>query len=196
METMCKCLGIKGRFQKEAILILASSSSYYFWEGESFRIKLIESLKKNSSAVRIGKVNAVIDSLVEERLLVRVKVSGKCEIGLNTGIWGLSPEIIGLIQHVTMSITKHLLSDSDLCQVVQDVKLLFRKFGYTRKQISDTAFDILVVRFRALPKDSQQKQSQPQKPNLKRLAARQVALDIIREQQAMQRRSQQQSMFP
>lgn len=146
---MCKCLGIKGRFQQEAIWILAFSSCR-FMEAETFRIKLIELLKKNSSAVRIGKVNAAIDYLVEERLLVRRTASDRCEIGFNKEIWGISPETIGLIQHVTMSITKHMVCDGDLCQVVQDVKLLFRKLGYTRKQISDTAFDILVARFRTL----------------------------------------------
>ena len=146
---MCKCLGIKGRFQQEAIWILAFSSCR-FMEAETFRIKLIELLKKNSSAVRIGKVNVVIDSLVDERLLIRRTTSNRHEIGFNKEIWDISPETIGLIQHVTISITKHMSNDSDLCQVVQDVKLLFRKLGYTRKQISDTAFDILVVRFHTL----------------------------------------------
>lgn len=146
---MCKCLCIKGRIQQEAVWILAFSSPRFI-EVEALRIKLIEALKKNSSAVRIGKVNAAIDSLVEEKLLIRKTTLDRHEIGLNKEIWNISPEIIGLIQHVTISITKHILRGSDLRQAVQDVKLLFRKFGYTRKQISDTAFDILVVRFSAL----------------------------------------------
>lgn len=165
MDETIRSLGIKCSFQQEAVRLLKTGSPYRymeFVEPEQFRISLIESLKQGDSAVRINKVNAAIDALVEQGLLIRWTKSKRHGIGLNKEIWNLSPDTIDLVQHATTSITKYMLNDSDLSHVVHDVKVLFRKFGYTRENISDAVFDILVTRFRAPV--NQQKLTRKKKP--------------------------------
>ena len=145
MDDMFKSLEISCRIQQEAVRLLACSR-YRFMESEQFRYKFVVLL----APVRIKKVNAAIDALIEQKLLMRRVKSSRHEIGLNKEIWKLSSEAISLIREATTSIAESMLIDSDFCHTVHDVKVRFRKLGGTRRHISDTVFDILVARFLSL----------------------------------------------
>lgn len=151
MDEIFRCLCVTCQSQQEAVRLLSCSIYQHrkFVDADEFRVKLIEILPEDGYDASIKKVNMAIDALVDQNLLVRRLKSGKHQIGLNKEIWDISPKAIELIQHVTTIITKHLLNDKYLYQVANDVTFLFRKLGYTREDISDTVFDILVARFRA-----------------------------------------------
>lgn len=144
MDGMLKILGVSSKIQQEAIRVLACSRGG-FMESEKFRYTLVSSL----APVRIKKVNEAIETLIEEKLLIRRVKTNKHETGLNKEIWKLSSETIGLIREATAIIAESMLIDSDFSYITHDVKMRFRKLGGARRYLDNAVFDILVARFLA-----------------------------------------------
>jgi len=149
MVDMCLSLGIDSYIQQEAIQLL-SNTRRGFMRSDLFRERLIKSLaKRDYSAIFLPRINSEVEALVEQQLLLRQIKNGEHEIGLNKVVWKIPSETISLIHEATIIVSSGRLFESDFCDVVHDVKMQLRKMGGARRQVSDTAFDILVARFNA-----------------------------------------------
>lgn len=147
MVEMIHSLGIVSHIQQEAALLLFNSRRG-FMRSDLFRMRLIKSLAKGEySAVFLPKINAEVEAMVEQQLLVRkIKKCGH-EIGLNSLVWKIPSDTINSIREATIIVRSGRLFESNFCDLVLDVKKQLRKMGKTRR-VSDTGFEILVERFR------------------------------------------------
>lgn len=149
MLEKCKSLGVESRIQREAVFLLCNSQRG-FMRSDFFRERLIYSLANGGySAASISKINSEVEAMVEQRLFIRQVKKAQHEIGLNRTVWKIQPEIICLIHDATKIVSCGKLFEGKFCELVLDVKKQLRKMGGTRRQVSNTALEILIVRFRS-----------------------------------------------
>lgn len=131
-------------------MLLLSGARRGFMRSDLFRERLIKSLAKEGyAAVFLPRINSEVEALVEQQLLLRQVKRGDHEIGLNKIVWRIPSETIRLIHEATVIVSSGRLFEDNFCDALLDVKKQLRKMRAPRRQVSDTALEILVARFRS-----------------------------------------------
>jgi len=129
-------------------VLLLAGTRRGFMRSDLLRERLIKSLAQGGySAIFLPKINSEVETLVEQQLLLRQVKRGEHEIGLNKLIWKIAPKTIVSIREATTIVTGSRLFADNFRDVVEDAKKQLQKMRVSRRQVSDTAFEILVAQF-------------------------------------------------
>lgn len=147
VRDVSKSLHIRSQVQRKAVQILGEAPGC-FLDSDLFRQRLIKSLTLKAHS--INKINAEIELLVEQKIIVRKSRRRNNETGLNMEVWNLPLEVIRLVREASLNSGASNSECNEERRTFLFVRNVIREHGISRSGISDTALFVLVGRFMAL----------------------------------------------